>query len=152
MSQFEGTYPFSVTVFPVPESDLWGVSEREGATLIYHMKDRRAIVMNEARRLAHEHSIQVACTLEHFLDLTIESDATGVETWTTADGFEVRWDRAAYAGDRQGLDHLTVQKGDQELGDFFMDHDTDSDRVEELLALIAPGKQAAEISGHLSWP
>ena len=150
MSLFEGKYPFSVTIFPVPDSDLWGVDECEGEILIYHMKDRRAIVLNEARRLGEVHSIHVACSLEHFLALTIESDTTGGATWTTADGYEVRWDRAAYSGDRQGLDHLTVRKGDQELGDFYMYHDTDSDTVEEILALIAPGKQAAEISGHLS--
>lgn len=150
MSLFDGKYPFSVTVFPVPESDLWGVSLCEGNILISHRKDRRAIVMNEARRLAQEYSIQVACTLEHFFYLTVESDVHGGATWTTADGYAMVWERAAYSGDRQGLDHLTVSKGDQELEDFVMYQDTDSDRVEEILALIAPGKQAAEISGHLS--
>jgi hypothetical protein len=64
---FDGKYPFSVIVFPVPESDLWGVSEREGGITLYHMKDRQAIVLNEARRLAQEHSIQVECTLSTFL-------------------------------------------------------------------------------------
>jgi hypothetical protein len=88
--------------------------------------------------------------LEHFFDLTVEGDTTGGQTWTSTDGYEVKWERAAYSGDRQGLDRLMVRKGDQDLGDFFMYQDTDSETVAQILSLLAPVKQAAEVSGYLS--
>lgn len=91
----------------------------------------------------------VLCTLENFLDLTVEGDAAGSKTWTMASGYVLAWERSAYPDERQGLDHLTVRKEDQQLGEFFMNHDTDSSIVEQILLLIAPGKQAAEISGSL---
>jgi len=73
----------------------------------------------------------------------------GTETWATSEGYLVVWSRASYSGDRQALDHLTVRKGNQDLGEFCMYHDTDAHVVEGILSLIAPGSNEAEVSGNL---
>ena len=149
MSLFEGKYPFTVTVLPVPESERWMVNLCEGETLIYHSKESKTAVRADAKKIAATYHIQVTCSLDSFLDLTIESDRTGIETWATDEGFALEWSRTAYSRDRQGLDSLKVWQGNEVLKEFFLYASIESDVVVQIIDLIAPGKQGDQIFGHL---
>jgi len=139
-----------VTVFPLSEADLWGVTLHEGDETLHESKASRVVALARARDLAHEHHVRVTCTLEHFFALTIEADGPGRETFTATDGSVLTWERALYGGDRLGLDQLAVEKAGKSRGSFIMYHDTDSGVVDAILQLIAPGSDAAAVCGQLS--
>jgi hypothetical protein len=150
MPSLDEKNPYVVTVSPVEDTDLWGVSlSREGA-LIHHSKKSRALVLATARNLAREYEVGVTCTLETFFALTVETDGSGRETFTAPGGYLLTWERTAYAGERLGLDRLTVEQAGTGLGEFVMYHDTDSDVVHAILQIIAPGMGEAFVSGQLS--
>jgi hypothetical protein len=150
MPSLDEKNPYVVTVFPVEDTALWGVSlSREGA-LIHHAKTSRALVLATARNLASEYGVGVTCTLETFFALTVETDGPGRETFTAPGGYVLSWERAAYAGERLGLDRLTVAQAGTSLGEFVMYHDTDSDVVKAILQIIAPGMGEVSVSGQLS--
>jgi hypothetical protein len=150
MPSLDEENPYVITVFPVEDTDLWGVSlSREGA-LIHHSKKSRALVLATARNLAREYEVGVTCTLETFFALTVETEGSGRQTFTAPGGYVLAWERAAYAGERLGLDQLTVEQAGRSLGEFVMDHDTDSDVVDAVLQIIAPGRSEAFVSGQLS--
>ena len=142
--------PYIVLVFPVADTVLWGVSLLRGHSTLYHSKKNMAEALAEARSLAGEHGVAVSCSLETFFDLTVEAEGAGFETFTAPDGYVLTWERAAYSADRLGLDHLSVEKEGQSLGEFSMYHDTDSDVVDAILQIIAPGMEAFAVVGQLS--
>jgi hypothetical protein len=134
-----------------PESYLAEICQSDAlrlpATRVVEAEDPVQLPLHQSAR---QLDVPVLCTLEYFLDLTVEGDEPGTKTWTMASSYVLVWERSAYSGERQGLDHLTVRKGDQDLDEFVLYQDTDSDVVEAILKLIAKGSQAAEIFGHLS--
>jgi hypothetical protein len=151
MSFSEEQQPLALTVSPTPETGRWSVTLSTGDNTLQRSEEpTRKAALRSARSLAQEYSVGVTCTLEHFFDLTVEGDDEGQQTFTTSDGFALTWWRAAYPGDRLGLDHLSLEQAGKPVGEYLMYHDTDSDVVKVILQLIAPGKSAAEISGQLT--
>lgn len=142
--------PFVVTIAPVEDTALWSVSLSQGEALLHHSKLSKVRTLEVARGLAREYKVGMACSLETFFDFTVEMDVPGYQVFTAPGGYVLAWDRAAYAGERLGLDRLTVEQGGTSLGEFFMYHDTDSAVVDAILQIIAPGMSASAVSGQLS--
>jgi hypothetical protein len=149
MSSLAEENPYVVTVSPIENTELWGVSLSLEGALIHRSETSRALALATARTLASEYQVGVTCTLETFFDLTVETEGPGHASFTAPGGYVLAWERAAYAGERLGLDWLTVERAGTDLGEFVMYHDTDSDVVEAILRLIAPGRGAAAVSGQL---